>query len=448
MSKIESKDFFEFNDKWPIIQGPREKNEATQHLEYIVYSYLLSSNSIKFTLNDNKDIVAKIDDIKFNLTQILKFADFEHFSFTKQALDLFETISAPQVSKDVYEMLKKTDLYLHMSEKIALNYWTRTHTPMQHLLLFNKVENLEEIGFNLALICIACHGLSKSYSLNKPSTIANRVEKEEKEVLSLERKEKNSKKELMVNKGFTAAALGQYYSANMENYLKRIDIFTYFSNPGPNISFLSAFPEERECLYPPNTEFKYQYLDTIHKMKNKKKKKYQLWQAEAYRSLNSQQDYKYSHEVKIEEILKKKILIKIDMLFNFLLKEKIQNTHSSLRALFFDVVDNRKKIECINIVIDEMKKFYTESSTTSQMNDTSRKLIQTILTSIEKNKRIVTEVNAKKILKASLGKTHDCLIAALETTQQILTDLTILDLISNNEEKSRSISITASSSVT
>ena len=92
--------------------------------------------------------------------------------------------------------------------------------------------------------------------------------------------------------------------------------------------------------------------------------------------------------------------------------EKERNTHSRFRILI-DTANNGKKMKCISVVIDEIKKFPTASSTIKQMYDASKNLIGTISTNIEENKKIVAEANAKQIFKASLGNTHSCLIEAL-----------------------------------
>lgn len=426
------------NEEWPLIAGPRQKNEATEHLEYIVYSYLASQSSTKFSINKNQDIMVEIKDIEFNLTQILQFADFEHLSFNKQALDRFHAISAPKVFESVYERLEAVEPHLHMSEKIALNWWTRAHAQMQDLLVKNKVRDLETVGFNLALICIACHGLSKYYFLNRNLHVSTRIEEDEDKALSRERKEKASKNELVVQKGFTGSTLGKSPSEGMVGYLGGgFEMRTHFFNPGPDISLLSAFSgDEKECLYPPHTEIKYQF--TAHK--NEHGRVFEVWEADAYRTLNGEKDYKYSHIVKIEEIAKKKIFIKMDMLYVFLTKKRERNTHSRFRGLF-DTVNNGKKIKCLSEVIDEIKKPFPVSLTIQQMYDASRNLIKTISASINENKKIVAEANAKQIFKASLGNTHTCLTEALETMQQILTDLTILDptLVSIKEEKASGI---------
>ena len=94
------------------------------------------------------------------------------------------------------------------------------------------------------------------------------------------------------------------------------------------------------------------------------------------------------------------IKFKLKNLYKFLKDKKIENTHSGFKK-FFDTVDNRKKLACIQLVITVLDEMFRQKEPIINKNTTDV-LISTIKEAIGENKMI-----SNASLCSSWGASHN-----------------------------------------
>jgi len=406
---------------WSFLDGPRQKNLATEQLEYIVYAWL--ADKTKFTFSKSGDLLATVDSFTFNVTEILEWADFEQLAFSDQLLDRYE-----EICKDDNLYLKVfsnmefslTHPHLHLAEKIAINHWTKNSYYKMQDLLRKDYKDLKNPGYLLATICIACHGLSRPIAEPGKEYMAIRGENyKSADKLFLERREKSQQKQLMVNRGFTAV------SRNSNNGSYDIKILIP-SNKSRRIDALSEFEEEAEDLFPPNIEFAYDFLGYDADSREN-------WRALPVRSIDREKEYKYTHPLNDHELFLKKTMIKVNFLSHFLIQKRKENTHGKIR-LFFDTIDNAKKLKCISEVIEKLEVLKESEAKGMPFVKIFERLTEVILTihaEISNNEQLVRKAKHR----AALGETHNCLIKALAIVNGIEADFRSCDPIVENLSK-------------
>ncbi len=139
--------------------------------------------------------------------------------------------------------------------------------------------------------------------------------------------------------------------AEFENTQYAFALKTYVTGFGKDISELSGIiAEEKEILYPPNTEFKYEFIGAG-------RDGYQVFKAEQKRTLQCERDYKYTSDFEKKPIVLEKIVIKLRLVNNFLVKVKKKNISTKISS-FLNTVDNSKKIKCLTDVIDSLHNLF------------------------------------------------------------------------------------------
>ena len=340
-----------------LFYGPRRKTMSTHYLECIIYAMLDKDTEVYMNYDEKGDCQVRFNRNCFNLTSILKKTpDFEHFSFTKQQLDVY--LERLEDKRRFFGLhAPKQPSYLHPAERLALHYWTldlfNSDNGRIQLLSYSSIQSflrsfarkpsliaLIEPSKFLTTICIAAHGLSKSPpSISSRAIISYRGERDN-DFLEARITAARAVKPIR-NTGFTASSIR--YQNCFGNI--KTEIFQAPSlNPiGKNIGKLSDYSREQEVLFPPNTEFAYiQESDT-------------QWKAYPIRGINQEKDKNDTHIVP-DEIYQMKVKFKLKSLYNFLMVQKIKNTHSKFKK-FFDTVDNTKKLDCFTLVIDMLKDY-------------------------------------------------------------------------------------------
>lgn len=291
-SKLEKNLKFQANEEWladwEIIEGPRDKSTATQHLEYIAYALLAGMTVTKVKSKKKNEIILEINGHLFNLTKILDAPpDFEQFYFTSEQLDAYLVLAN---SLQIKCKLKSTS-NLHKAEQEALNLWTNDN-------YFRKYQNVlhgkKYDPFIFLSVCIASHALMKQPLSTQDCKIKMNRGESPKQMKN--RISDIKEKKLYKNSGFIASSCS---ATNPYLLFSRVHIKIIQNdsiNPiGKLISEHSEWKStEQEVVFPPRTEFAY-----------KKKRRLgiiQRWEASPVRSINS--TYYYEHEMSSEELAK------------------------------------------------------------------------------------------------------------------------------------------------
>ena len=275
---------------WEIIEGPRNKSTATQHLEYIAYALLagmpVTQVKSREKSKEKKEIILEINGHLFNLTKILDAPpDFEQLYFTPEQLDAYLVLANSHWSK----CNPKSTSNLHKAEQKALSLWTNEdYFPQYQNLLHGKKYN----PFIFLSVCIASHGLMKQpLSTQDCKTKMNRGEaaKQMKNRIS-----DIKAKQLYKNSGFIASSCS---AINPHMLFSSVHIeITQEDSINPIGKLISDYSEwkstEQEVVFPPRTQFAYE-----------KKRRFGIipnWEARPVRSINS--PYSYEHEMSSEEL--------------------------------------------------------------------------------------------------------------------------------------------------
>lgn len=379
-SKRNDNESLDLEDDITIISGPRNKSLATRHLEYIAYALLYKPQQVKAIHHDYK-LIVNIQNHSFNLSDILEGRpDFEQLYFTIQQLDFYcKRYSAPLPNCCCMSFIGPKKIELHPAEESALAKWTSSHYIKMQNLLWNAPEGSDWI-YILLDICIASHGLSKPLTDIKHSPCE--LTRGESARQAKSRPCEVGKSTFYTEKGFTATAHNSFinffclFRPVTVNFRQEKSI-----NPlGKPISQYSVTCIEQEVLFPPNTEVIYtnkgyqthQGFKGVQWFKwNKEPRQY--WEATPVRSINSSPTV-YNHNMSLQElhqIEKEKIVMLLETIHRDLLDKKANNSHSWLRKVFFDTLDNDEEVECYSRAIAVIKKLRSSVQYNSQDEDGS-----------------------------------------------------------------------------
>ncbi len=275
-----------------IFQGPRKKTPATQHLEFIIKSYIRCPKEVSVRLEE-KACFIKIKEFQFNLSAILAApVCLEQILFTARQLNeciKFFHLKVSKIHRHLY----------HPVEIAALKVWVeddgcrRMNDFLRNGGIKGPIEENRVMEF-LLIICLAAHALNRPYL--KPEKARNLYRGEDlqegNEVLA-ERIQAAENRQLIMGKGFTSTSTSKIIAHKFGSEK------TYFYEPGglnpiaKDIGFSTdAFNMECEFTVPPNAEVFYR-RDSHDSHR---------WQANFFRSVNYEQKYHYPHVFSQDEL--------------------------------------------------------------------------------------------------------------------------------------------------
>lgn len=366
-----------------LVQGPRMISDATLELQALVNG-LLKGNEISFRYNSAGELEIKIDDIEYNLTDILKHQpDFEHLNFSPEELDQYvNLLRANNCDVD----MPKAPPYLHTGEKAAIQIYTsnyyediqsflRNGGTLKQLKKIQDEDNasdmLKELKILLLTVCVASHGLSKPQNLGKDKddlVVLRRGEQDNTNMNESRAQDMKSNKAITRNVGFTSSSsedtVGQFKHKNTE--------ITYIqpkSGIAKSISRFSRHSDEKEGLFTPGTQFKIIGVDSLNKRGKTEvlavpvrtitnipeAKSYSIFKAQK-KSLNEIQNQLQDIEkeiVNIDQTNFRQYEEKLHLIGNKLrnmgtpegvAKEKLENLQNEYKEVMDKFIDRRQKI--------------------------------------------------------------------------------------------------------
>ncbi len=404
-----------------IKAGPREKHLATWHLEFIAHWFLDNDQAIK-TFNQEEMLHVDINGRVFNVTRILEAKpDFEQIHFDEQQLDKYLAIIPEEVRKLQVPWCNG----LHPAERLAINLWTRGNRFTIEYLSFRSMQDFLRqhgrntytkcVNFILLNICIASQGLKKlkTQPFFQGEVILYRGEEAHSWNAYIKKRttHADAKKPIKMQ-GFFASSTDHNTVTTFSQMNRHVVRIHCQNSDISKISEVSDIREE-EVLFPPNQEFKiikgqittWRLVDYLLGVKT------QIWDAWPIRSINSENEPARNNYIKNFNLTETKLIyqdiikLKLKNLLNYLIQEKISNTHGPVRR-FFDKVDNVAKLQCIQKIISLLDSLLKEPCISNKQINL---LIDTINQSLNENKRISHESKAlpgkvNKILLISLDK--------------------------------------------
>lgn len=431
-----------------LLPGPRNKNLATWHLQYIIHACLHPDAATTFSKksfpdvynhstsasletaeelelenSDEMHVMVEVYGQHFDLTSILKAGpDFNQIYLAPAHLDSYAEYFSSFSSRLSLATVKRqfgNPTNLHVAEERALNNWSGSYYKNIQLLLrtFNYPSDLlSDLRWVLATIAIMCNSFKRPQ--HSCITAGTRNEFFNKSVLA-ERKKNYANKKPTVNRGFTAVSAGGTYNPTTlleKRTIVRVQQSLSLHPDLISIAMNSKLYTEREILAQPNQQFI--YMPDLAS----KKRLHDCWLAIPVRSIDPLSEYEYQPDLaeeEMEEIRKKSNRLMLVSALHPLLEYKKMHSAKlqTTRLKFFDknqsndnkmidmtmnkIMKTMERINSahdqdekamINIAIESIKKFFVpnnaeEGSRPVTVSIEVQKLISETIATLEEIKR-------------------------------------------------------------
>lgn len=281
------------NNRKDLLQGPRLKNDETYDLERIAKTLLGRPQDVSFFYNDNKELEVRIDNVPYNLTDILRNRpDFEHFQFSNVELYKYAHLCLEQfrpislLSHMIYILRAEFLLYrerekiltddvnhLNRGAQYAVAKYTDSYSNIQGLLFYEGTsfydfyiqstpDQFKRVLTDIILTtCVASYALSQPLLKYRDEIRCTRLEISNPSKLFFSDKKKAAEKNgIYVHKGFTSFnCFFDPITADFKESDCRIKTISPggFNPMGKRINYTTAAQFEDEIVFPPRTQFLY-----------------------------------------------------------------------------------------------------------------------------------------------------------------------------------------------
>jgi hypothetical protein len=306
-----------------IYYGPRKKNLATRHLEYIIKSFIDNPEQVSVRF-EQKDCIVQVDKLTFSLSDILRaHVNFEQIIFTieqlnkclkffnfgprppktsnlnlseyhpaeSRAIELWETKTDKQINEFLTLEASKDSLLDGFGRQ---DYYDNECLPVIFSALGCKTpdpflkKDVNKVMFILLNICLTAHALSRPYNEPEMSLNLYRCDRGlETDTFLQERKKAATDQELIFSKRFTSTSTNKDYVDYFGNIMTYYHQSPSFNPSAKDISHLMGYMNaEAEVLIPPGIDFLY--------VENTSKKR---WELKLFRAINHEKNDSYHPDI-------------------------------------------------------------------------------------------------------------------------------------------------------